>query len=170
MSVFYIKTEKSNLAVELNKNNNNGDVSMAISKLYDVIEETIDTQLERFENTFFEVFDDETTSDGRIYINTNTDEDDVLPIVKRVLKRFPMVKVTIEDTPSVTLGYYFYGFTIEVRDDDAQYWEECEKEEQDIRDMAQFEIVEYTSIFGEYEEDVLDKSELGYYTWEDMYY
>lgn len=169
MSIFVNYNKNSKMTVEFDLNNN-GDVNMAISKLYDLIEETIDGELDKFKNTFFEIFDDETTSDGRIYINTNTDEDDVLPIVKRVLKQFPMVKVTIEDTPSLILGYYFYGFTIEVKDEDVKYWEECEKEEQDIRDMAQFEIVEYTSIFGEYKEDVLDKDELRYYTCEGMYY
>lgn len=113
MSVFVNYNKNSKMTVEFELNDN-GSVNMDISKLYDVIEETIDKELERFENTFFEVFDDETTSNGRIYINTNTDEDDVLPIVKRVLKQFPMVKVTIEDTPSVVLGYYFYGFTISI--------------------------------------------------------
>lgn len=117
------------------KNNFKGD-NMEINELYDSIEETVDKSLEQFKNTFLEIFDDETTSKGRIYINTNTDEDDVLPIVNKVLEQFPMVKVEIEEQPSITLGYYYYGFTISIVDIIKEenlnnYHKICNKEEKE---------------------------------------
>lgn len=117
MSVFFVKTDKTskmNPVVELVTVEG---VKMNISDVYDRIEAVVDRELDKFDNTYFEVYDDEITSKGWIVIGNGALEDElqVLKTVNDTIDKIKGVEIVIDKMPSIPLGIYNYEFEIDIR-------------------------------------------------------
>lgn len=89
-----------------------------IEKIYDEIEEKMEEKLVKFDNTFFEIYDDELESRGWIVMDKGDCEfqDEILTIVKGTINEMNL-DCKVDTMPSMTLGIYYFGFTIKLSKD-----------------------------------------------------
>ena len=86
-----------------------------IESTYDLVEKFVDEAIEKY-GAFMEIFDNENTSKGRIYVQ-NTDDDEnktIINIVSEVTNKIKGIKVTIDKDIDITLGYLHFDFEIKI--------------------------------------------------------
>ena len=108
MSVFFIAND-SNIELKVTKVEEN-----SIDIAYDRIEAMVDRELSKFNNTFFEVYDEELESMGWIVIN-DENEEEIIKTVKNTIDKINGVEITIDKMPNCPLGIYNYEFKINIK-------------------------------------------------------
>lgn len=91
---------------------------MKIEKIYKKIEEKMAEKLVKFNNTFFEIYDNELESRGWIVMDKGDGEfqDEILTIVKGTISEMNL-DCKVDTMPSMALDMYYFGFTIKLSKD-----------------------------------------------------
>ncbi len=100
---------------EINKIGSEKMFKNEIETTYDLVEKFVDEAIEKY-GAFMEIFDNENTSKGRIYVKSTDDDENkaIINIVDEVTNKIKGIKVTIDKDIDIVLGYLHFNFEIKI--------------------------------------------------------